>query len=181
MKKNKKEKRKVVPQANKYLDTAKYISLYTALAACVIGALFFVSSSFSSNEVRKVGVKHEATMTLPDGNVSVEIASTKEEVEQGLSGRERMDQNEGMLFVFPSMGQYAFWMKDMKFPLDMVWISDEGRVTSIAENVATSTYPKKTFKNEAFAKYVLELKAGSASKYGLFLGTSVGLPSGLAK
>ncbi len=180
MKKNKKEN-KVAPKASRYLDTAKYISLYTALTLCVVGALFFVSSSFTSNEVRKVGVKHEGVMTLPEGNLSVEIANTKEEVEQGLSGREKMDQNEGMLFVFPSMGQYAFWMKDMKFPLDMVWISDEGRVVYIKENVTPDSYPKKTFKNQAFAKYVLEMRVGSVAKYGLFLGTSVGLPSGLAK
>ncbi len=180
MKRNKKE-RKGEAVAKKYIDTAQYVALYTFLGACIVGALFFISSSFSTNEIRKAGVKHEATMTLPDGNVSVEIASTKEEVEQGLSGRERIDQNEGMLFVFPSMGQYAFWMKDMKFVLDMVWISDEGRVVYIKENAIPDSYPKKTFKNEAYAKYVLEMKAGSVAKYGLFLGTSVGLPSGLGK
>ena len=179
--KKKKNKYRVAEKKSSPLTFLKYASFYTFLTAFVVASLFLISASFTEKEVRTVGVKHEGVMTLPESKISVEIVDTKEEVERGLSGRLSIGEKEGMLFVFPVMGQYSFWMKDMNFPIDIVWISDEGRVVYIKENAMPDSYPKKTFMNEAFAKYVLEMKTGSASKYGLYLGTSVTLPESLRK
>ncbi len=179
-----KKKKKTIQKESsisKYVDIARQVSLYSFFVVIVVGALFFFSSSLDIHSKRLAGVKHENQIKLPEATLDIEIADTKERLEMGLSNRTSLGEKEGMLFVFSSMGEYSFWMKDMNFPLDIVWISDEGRVVSISSDVATSTYPKKIFKNDAYAKYVLEMNAGTARKFGLFLGTSVGLPSGLAK
>ncbi len=176
MKKKKKTIQKESSRA-KYIDIARQVSLYSFFVVIVISALVFFSSSFDIHSKRSAGVMHEDQIKLPEAVLDIEIAHTKEKLEMGLSNRTSIGEKEGMFFVFDVMGQYAFWMKDMRFPLDIVWISDEGRVVYLAENVEPKTYPKKIFKNEAYAKYVLEMKAGTARKYGLYLGTSVGLPS----
>ena len=179
-----KRKKKLTKKVNQKVKSFWLLKIVISLALFFTAGYtlyMYVLPSFSKKEERKVGVRHDTVMSLPETKLDVEIVSTKEEVEQGLSGRISMQEKEGMFFVFPSMGEYSFWMKDMNFPLDLVWISDEGRVVSISSDVATSTYPKKIFKNDAYAKYVLEMNAGTARKFGLFLGTSVGLPSGLAK
>ncbi|MCL6647521.1 MAG: DUF192 domain-containing protein, partial [Chloroflexi bacterium] len=53
------------------------------------------------------------------------LALTPEQRTQGLSGVERLDPDEGMLFVYPVKGRYPFWMRGMLFPLDMLWIDDD--------------------------------------------------------
>jgi uncharacterized membrane protein (UPF0127 family) len=82
--------------------------------------------------------------------------------------------NQAMLFAFKQPGQYAFWMKDMKFPIDMVWIGADSKVVGYYNNISPSTYPDK-FENETSrpAKYVLEIKALRAKELGIKLGTPV--------
>lgn len=175
MKKKKKLSQKKSLSA--YIPLAKQISLYSFFVMAIVLVFVSLSIAFDSKARRTVGVLHEKEVILPEAKLQVEIADTEKELEYGLSGRTSIASNEGMLFVMPTMGQYGFWMKDMKFPLDIVWISDEGRVVNIVENALPSSYPKKTFKNDAFAKYVLEMKAETARKSGLYLGTAIILPS----
>ncbi len=90
---------------------------------------------------------------------SVEVAKEKAERVKGLSGREALLKGEGMLFVFEVSDRHGFWMKDMKFPLDIIWIDDNKRVVHIEESVDPNTYPK-TFYPEQDSRYVLEIGAG---------------------
>ncbi len=117
-------------------------------------------------------IRHDVMIIMPKGVMQVEVASTKASREQGLSGRESMGDDEGLLFVFETPGKYGFWMKDMKFPLDLIWISENGTVVDIERNLTPDSYPK-TFINEVDAMYVLEINGGLAQKFGLFLGTKV--------
>ena len=114
------------------------------------------------------------TVSLKGETVSVRIADTAATREQGLSGRMKLGANEGMLFIFPTDGIYAFWMKDMLFSIDIVWISKERSVVSIAHNVAPNTYPN-SFTPDAASRYVLELPAGWATSHNLVNGDKVEL------
>jgi uncharacterized membrane protein (UPF0127 family) len=67
--------------------------------------------------------------------LSVEVADTPAERGRGLSGREMLPENSGMLFVFDTPGRYGFWMYGMKFPLDIIWIDERLRVVYFVENV----------------------------------------------
>lgn len=117
-------------------------------------------------------VRSDMTILMPKGAITVEVANTKASRELGLSGRPKMNDDEGMLFVFDVPGRYGFWMKDMEFPLDMVWINQNGVVVSVERNLTKETYPK-TFMNQSDASYVLEINAGLAERFGLYLGSKV--------
>ncbi len=99
------------------------------------------------------------TVELKDRIIRVDIADTPEKREAGLSGRESLAQDEGMLFVFPEDGIYAFWMKDMRFSIDILWISHAGMVVELQKSVSPETYPA-TFVPSKDARYVLELPSG---------------------
>ena len=68
---------------------------------------------------------------------AVDLAVTSGERQQGLSGRETMAEDAGMLFVFEEEQPLAFWMKDMRFPLDIIWIDGQCRLISVAADVPT--------------------------------------------
>ena len=105
-------------------------------------------------------------------NINVDIASTPATQEKGLSGRKSLDGNTGMLFVFPRPDKYNFWMKDMNFPLDMVWIDSGKKVVAVSKNVSSDSYPNLFFPPSEVS-YVLELNASSAQKFGISTGTSL--------
>lgn len=117
-------------------------------------------------------VSHNVTITTPKGAITAEVADTKSTREQGLSGRTSLKDNEGMLFVFDTPGRYGFWMKDMLFSLDLIWINQEGIVVEVERNAPKDSYPK-TYMNASPANYVLEVNAGMAEEQGLFIGSKV--------
>jgi uncharacterized membrane protein (UPF0127 family) len=105
------------------------------------------------------------TRTLQVGKASytLEQAITSNEQKQGLSGRRAMSKNHGMLFVFQHEDQQCFWMKDMHFPLDIIWMDADRRVVFLAQYVDPSTYPR-TFCSGDPAAYVIELPAGAVQR-----------------
>ena len=104
--------------------------------------------------------------------VKAQVAQTPAEKERGLSGRDYLESNEGLLFIFNQSGFYPFWMKDMKFPIDIVWISEDKKVIDISENISPETYPQ-TFTSKLPARYVLEVNAFWIRKSGIKLGDAV--------
>ncbi len=105
-----------------------------------------------------------ATVAIGSVKVSVEVASTDRARTQGLSGRESLEAGEGMLFVFDTPGRYQFWMKDMHFPIDIMWISETGSIVSFAQNVPPSSYPM-VYTPPADSLYVLEVPAGFVAEH----------------
>lgn len=119
-------------------------------------------------------VRHDFTVLMPKGALQVEVADTNASRELGLSGRKKMGNDEGLIFIFDVPGRYGFWMKDMSFPLDIMWINQNGIVVNIERNVTPESYKeKKTYINQADASYVLEINAGQAEKFGLYLGSKI--------
>ncbi len=117
-------------------------------------------------------VRKEIIITTPHGEINAEVVDTKSGRELGLSGRSTMKDNDGLLFIFDTPGRYAFWMKDMAFPLDIIWINKDGVIVEIERNAKPESYPK-TYMNTFPATYVLEVNAGIAEKQGLFIGSKV--------
>jgi len=105
-------------------------------------------------------------------NIKVELADTREELIQGLSGRPRLGSGEGMLFIFENPGKYPFWMKAMNFSVDMIWINESMKVVYIAKDVSPDSFPKMYGPKED-AKYVLEVLAGFSEKNNLKEGDTV--------
>ncbi|OHB06180.1 MAG: hypothetical protein A3A26_01405 [Candidatus Zambryskibacteria bacterium RIFCSPLOWO2_01_FULL_47_14] len=94
-------------------------------------------------------------------SIPVEIADSDAERAQGLSGRQVLETETGLLFIFDEPGFHGFWMKDMKFPIDIVWLGNDFEVIGVEKNVSPNTYPQVFYPPRA-VKYVLELNAGES-------------------
>ncbi len=120
-----------------------------------------------------------ATTKAGEKTYKLIVAKTDEEKIKGLSGRDSLPKDTGMLFVFEEKGNHGFWMKNMKFPLDIVYISDNKVVEIIenapapSENQDPSTLP--IYKPSEPANYVLELNAGQAKESNIKQGDTIEL------
>ena len=138
----------------------------------VLGLLIIASSVILFlNNPRTTG-REEGTLKIVDTEIKVEIADTDAERSLGLSGRDSLKTGYGMLFVFDTPGSYGFWMKDMKFSIDIIWIDADGRVIGVEKGVEPETYPK-VFYPPTPAKYVLEVPAGFADLHQVTPGSVV--------
>jgi hypothetical protein len=108
--------------------------------------------------------------------VTVELARTPEELYRGLSGRDSLGKNQGMLFIFADSRYQTFWMKDMKFPLDIIWISED-HVLDITKNAPVPKDPIKPAIFNSFGEVdrVLEVNAGWADANNIKVGDEVGV------
>jgi len=124
------------------------------------------------SEVRFDGEQVIPTAVFNNTVLELEIVQTQEEQQQGLSGRVALPENVGMLFVYEQATIPIFWMKDMNFSLDIVWIGEDKKIVHITENVAPETYPQ-TFSPQAPVQYVLEVNANWTNRYSVSVGDKV--------
>ena len=103
---------------------------------------------------------------INDAKIEVELADSVQKRAEGLSGRENLGRNQGMLFVFERPDYYSFWMKDMNFALDVIWIDENKKIVDITKNILPESYPKK-FQPHEPAKYVLEVNASFADAHNI--------------
>jgi len=108
-------------------------------------------------------------LSKPKDSHSILIADTPSERTQGLSGRESLAENQAMLFVFDYPDYHKIWMKDMKFPIDVIWLDENKKITHIEENISPETYPATFFPPEK-SLYIIEAYAGFAHKNDLQVG-----------
>lgn len=131
----------------RFMKRAFIFGVYGILVT--LGAVFAVYVSADSPFVSLGGKEYVA-----------EIADTDEKRQQGLSDRHALPQNEAMLFVFNGAEQRCFWMKDMHFAIDIVWVDKRQRVAHIERNVSPGTYPS-SYCPDVPARYVVETSAGA--------------------
>jgi hypothetical protein len=118
----------------------------------------------SSNTIN--GVK------INDIVLKVEVASSNIERAKGLSDRESLSADTGMLFVFNNSGKYSFWMKDMNFPIDIIWIDENSKIVFIEKDAKPESYPA-LLGGLVDSKYVLETVSGFTSKNNIKIGDTV--------
>jgi len=154
------------------MKNLRLIVAATIFVAAVLFALLTYAPSQAPGQ--KCGVyRNDKTVTINSVRIKAEVAQSPTEREQGLSNRPCIEANQGMLFVFDKLGRYSFWMKDMRFAIDIVWIGPDGKVVHLESNIQPESFPE-TFTNKGKpAQYVLELQAGQAGVLGVELGTSV--------
>ena len=116
------------------------------------------------------------TLIVNDKVFRIEIAETMADRARGLSGRDGLRDDEGMLFIFPIASKYSFWMKDMKFPIDMVWIRDS-RIVGVTADVQPepdkSIWQLTSYPPPEPVDMVFEVAAGVAEKTGMKAGDLV--------
>ena len=141
-----------------------------AITIAVLVAWFVMLSPFLSDD-SGAGMR---TIHLDGNAISVSVSDTDESRQLGLSGRSALAADEGMLFVFQTDGAYAFWMKDMNFPIDIIWISADDRIVYMVQHASPDTYPH-AFVPSAPARYVLEVSAGYVVQHNVHTGDTIQL------
>mgnify|MGYP001573654432 CR=1 FL=1 len=154
-------------------NTTAYSSGATSYLSPVMGLWQKIASLWAS-------ILGQQRLTVGQTVFTVDVAQTEAQREQGLSGRSSLAPNQGMLFVFDQPAQHQFWMKDMLFPLDFVWIRG-GKVVETSVNVPppdqTGGQPNVLTPGEKVDQ-VLEISGGSVDKYGVKSGDIVSQPAG---
>ena len=111
----------------------------------------------------------KTTISINGINVTMAIASTDEQRIRGLSGIEKMNENEGMLFLFDKPSKQGFWMNKMNFPIDIIWLNSNNKVVHIEKQLE----PCKLFlacpiyNPEVDSLYVIELRSGFADDHSI--------------
>ncbi|MCY4448234.1 MAG: DUF192 domain-containing protein [Chloroflexi bacterium] len=120
----------------------------------------------------------QAEVTVEGFTFGVDVADTYERRGLGLGGRDRLARERGMWFDMGGTGNATFWMRGMRFPIDIVWISDDLVVTGVAERLPfpepgtpDSSLPR--YSSGVPIRYVLEINAGLAEELGIGEGSAV--------
>jgi uncharacterized membrane protein (UPF0127 family) len=111
-------------------------------------------------------------VSFPDsvaGDVEAWVVDTPLGRSRGLSVVDSLDESQAMLFVFDTLGIYPFWMKDMKFPIDIIWLNADKEIVFIRESAQPEEYPD-SYNPQTEALYVLEVVDGFTDKYNIALG-----------
>jgi hypothetical protein len=145
----------------------KNLFLIFFLLIFLFGGFFLVKDAQRNIEAEKI-----KSVRIAGQNARVDLALTAGERARGLSGRVGLGENIGMLFVFDNEGIYPFWMKDMNFPIDIIWINKDLKVVYVKENATPDSFPESFSPGEK-ALYVLEVPAGFSEKNNLKIGDGV--------
>ena len=140
-----------------------------SLMGILLAAAAFVFSVLPKSRERETN----ARITIGGAEFAVEVANTAYARMQGLSGREALAAGHGMLFLFDPPERVSFWMKDMRFPIDIVWISGN-QVVGVEASASPNDSPSRTvYYPPSRVESVLEVPAGSAAQFGISAGSVV--------
>jgi len=146
--------------------------IHLGLALLLLGVLFlcFYTRERLPETLIPVGYA-DGMLVSGTTQIAVSIADTTTEREQGLSGTAELPTGAGKLFVFEQPGTYGFWMKDMNYSIDIIWLDEYINIISITEYVSPETYPEVFYPNSPIV-YALEVPAGFSTAKGLKRGQS---------
>jgi uncharacterized membrane protein (UPF0127 family) len=112
-----------------------------------------------------------ATISIKGYTLTAELATTPAARACGMSHRDELPQNHGMLFIYPDLRPISFWMKDTKIFLSIAFLDDSGQIFSIQDMTPMQT--DRTYNSSRPASYALEVNQGWFSKHGIYVGDVV--------
>jgi uncharacterized membrane protein (UPF0127 family) len=154
--------------------------LFETFIFLLISATLFVLYQNYWDDVRAALFSNTDEYTIYLGSVALAVSVADDEAErmQGLSGVPGLRDLEGKLFIFDTDAKQGIWMKDMQFPLDIIWIDRSLHIVHIEENVTPETYPN-IFYPSSDARFVLEMNARFVSSLRIKVGDMLTLPPSL--
>lgn len=156
----------------KLYDKSVLILLLGIFFLFSVGAMGLIqgqeNSNFTDNENRTI-------LSIGDIELQVDLATSSEDQSKGLSIKDNMSELNGMLFVFDTPKKHSFWMKDMKFPIDIIWIDENHEIVHIEKELEPCLFliPCPSFSPEHDSLYVLEVVANFTNKYNINKGDFV--------
>ena len=172
------------------MRTVTVIAIVAAAAAGIIAlALFFNPLAITSvdpeiEEQQEIIVGgatpgnngyRQINITVNNVDLVADVAATDDQRSKGLSVKDSLNENEAMLFVFSTEREHSFWMKNMKFPIDILWLDDYQEVVHVEHSLEPCIPDEfcKPYKPDRNSLYVLETVAGFAQKYNVTENTYV--------
>lgn len=150
--------------------------LFDVLVIVVIAATaVYLYRVYGDDMMAFFGQQDDIVVFIDNLAVSVTIADDLAELRQGLSGVSGLGELEGKLLIFEEEGYHKIWMKDMLFPIDIIFVNNDFRVVDVAENVLPETYPL-TYTSSAPARFVLEMNAHSVQTFNIEEGDELLVP-----
>lgn len=112
--------------------------------------------------------RQSVCLTIGAGVFNARLATTESARSKGLAGVDDLGPNEALLMVFPYEKDWSVWMKDMKVPIDVVWLDSQGKVLYIVTDISPENSDKVIYTPKSDAvSYILELPAGKAREAGI--------------
>ncbi|OGH20692.1 MAG: hypothetical protein A3D74_05315 [Candidatus Levybacteria bacterium RIFCSPHIGHO2_02_FULL_37_13] len=137
--------------------------ILTLISILIVTSIAFISLKYlENNNNSKI-----PTAIINNHTFKLDLAKTQQEKAIGLSKKDMLEKNAGMLFMFEKPSNLSFWMKDMKFPIDIIFIKNN-RIVTIHKNVmppGNSNDMLPTYSSKQPADTVLEINAGLSEKY----------------
>jgi uncharacterized membrane protein (UPF0127 family) len=112
-------------------------------------------------------------MQIGSRTFNLEVADTIPTQEKGLMRRDSMPADHGMIFVFPDAANRGFYMRNTRFPLDIIFAGADGKVISIKQ---MKPYDLTTIYSDGPAKWAIELNAGTTQTTGIKVGDTLTIP-----
>ena len=139
----------------------------------ILASVLFLLFSFITEGAlaQKFSYAHATVITPKGVSIPVEVSDTPEKRSLGLGKRDKLEKGWGMLFVFEKRIPHSFWMKNMRFPIDIIWL-DNQRIVELAENVPPPQEGEspKVMEPRLPSNFVLEIESGRARALGLKVG-----------
>ena len=132
-----------------------------------------ISSANTNSIIQTTSLK---VVQIGEKKFSVELATTRDEIQKGLMGKRFLEENHGMLFIFSEERLLTFWMKNTVIPLDLIYIDNNGIITDIHTMFPENNVPDnllKLYKSSIPVKYALEINAGLTKTYNITTGMKV--------
>jgi len=159
-----------------------YEIIFSRLVLVIFLIVVFAIMGFAKYPVGMGVLDNQLKVALPSGKIILaEVADTAEKRTKGLSNREELAYNSAMLFVFDNESYHSFWMPDMHFAIDIVWLDSNYKIVDVAEDVqpaidkSLGSLPR--YINQTPAKYVLEFNSGFCAENDLADGDYIKLMS----
>lgn len=128
-----------------------------------------IADSAAEMATTNISVLPVINIRIKDTTIQAEVVKTPQELTKGLGNRTSLEEGIGMWFDFGSKIRRGIWMKDMQFPIDIVWFDENRIIIDFKTNVGPETFPEIFYPSHD-ASFVLELPAGSVEKYQFYVG-----------
>jgi uncharacterized membrane protein (UPF0127 family) len=160
-------------------EKAKHYSslIWKTVLSVVVYFLFFIYTPIiyqSAKSVVENSFLHSRALIVGEIALTVKVADSPEERQKGLSNTKSLGPKRGLFFIFEEEDRHGIWMKDMNYPIDIIWFDRYGSIVYLEENVSPDTYPR-VFKPDRPSLYILEVNAGLIEKTGLRRGDTIDL------
>ncbi len=180
-----------VHKPNKFQNLYVFLLFLPSIVFVVVLVLYL--STIQKNKAASTYILNNSPITTPTSkniftdtvvingkSIAIALADNNQERTQGLSILQSLPEDHGMLFVFPENSRPHFWMKNMNFAIDIIWI-DDGKIVQIDENVMPPEPQTPDNELELYIPtnpidYVLEVNAGFCQQQGILVGDSVTMP-----